>query len=104
MTGKWVTPSTRIDSLRDWGTERVIVSFTLTQNNRQMMDDGLQWRGRGGGAYSSWGTGMKAWWTSVENGNICVRTKESKEQQSAPLSKPFSLSAKTPTNHERIKD
>lgn len=33
-----------------------------------------------GAGILSWETGVKAWWTSVENGNICVRTKESVEQ------------------------
>lgn len=42
MTAKWVTPSCHIDSTQDSGTERVIVSFTLTQNNQHMMDNSLQ--------------------------------------------------------------
>lgn len=88
MTGKWVTPSSHIDSLQDWETEHVIVSFKLTQNKWQMMDGSWQWWW---GAYHSVGElVLKAWWTSVKNGNICVCTKHSVEQQSASLSKPFS--------------
>lgn len=58
MTGKWVTASSHIDSLQDSGTEWVIVSFTLTQNNRQMMDDGLQWLV--GGGYTQLGNKHKS--------------------------------------------
>lgn len=46
----------------------------------------MRYNGDGGRGVLSRGAGMKAWWTSVENGNICVRTKGSVEQQSALLS------------------